>query len=50
MTTPPQENRILALAYPIALLAGALAIGFWTLDEIRITRSRALAAQLWSQP
>jgi hypothetical protein len=50
MTTPPRQNRFLALAYPIAFLAGALVIGFWTLDEIRINRTRALTAQMWPQP
>ncbi|BAQ46272.1 MULTISPECIES: hypothetical protein [Methylobacterium] len=50
MTTPPRQNRFLALALPIGLLAGTLAIGFWTLDQIRITRARALTAQMWSQP
>ncbi|BCM87337.1 hypothetical protein [Methylobacterium indicum] len=50
MTTPPRQNRFLALALPIGLLAGTLAIGFWTLDHIRVTRARALAAQMWMQP
>jgi hypothetical protein len=50
MTTPPRQNQYLALALPIALLAGALTAGFLTLDHIRVTRARALAAQMWMQP
>ncbi|WP_171070318.1 hypothetical protein [Methylobacterium terricola] len=50
MTTPPRQNRFLALALPVALLAGALVIGFSTLDHIRVARARALAAQMWMQP
>ncbi len=50
MTTPPRQSRFLALVFPIVLLAGALAAGFWTLDHIRATRARALAAQMWMQP
>ncbi|WP_156311863.1 hypothetical protein [Methylobacterium platani] len=50
MTTPPRQNRFLALALPVAFLAGALTAGFWTLDHIRIGRARALAAQMWMQP
>ncbi|MET7245252.1 hypothetical protein ABZT49_18015 [Methylobacterium sp. EM32] len=50
MTTPPRQNPFLALALPVALLAGALTIGFWTLDHIRVTRAKALAAQMWMQP
>ncbi|GJD50361.1 hypothetical protein OPKNFCMD_3100 [Methylobacterium crusticola] len=47
MTTPPQQNRVLALAYPVVLMAGVLWLGFWTLDEIRVARARAVAAQMW---
>ncbi len=39
MTTPPRQNPYLALALPVALLAGALTIGFWTLDHIRVARA-----------
>ncbi|MGY2048851.1 hypothetical protein [Methylobacterium sp. JK268] len=27
MTTPPKQNPLLALTYPVAFLAGALALG-----------------------
>jgi hypothetical protein len=47
MTTLPRQNRLLALALPVVLLGGALWLGFWTLDEVRVVRARSLASQMW---